>query len=64
MSDDMNKRGSQDRSRIALGEEHEVKYWTQSLGVSREELEEAVKSVGNSADKVRQHLEGKSSGGR
>ena len=62
MSDDMNKRGSQDRSRIALGEEHEVKYWTNKLGVSREELEEAVRSVGNSADKVKEHLQGSGRG--
>jgi hypothetical protein len=59
MSDDMNKRGPKDRSRIALGQEHEVTYWTKELGVSREQLEEAVKSVGNSADKVREHLTGK-----
>jgi hypothetical protein len=56
MSDDMNKRGPRDRSRIALGEEHEVKYWTKELGVSREELEQAVESVGNTVTKVREHL--------
>lgn len=56
MSDDKSKRGSQDRSRIALGEEYEVRYWTQKFGVSREQLEEAVRAVGNSADKVEEHL--------
>jgi hypothetical protein len=56
MSDDMNKRGPRDRSRIALGEEHEVRYWTNELGVSRDELEDAVKSVGNSVSKVREHI--------
>ena len=61
MSDDMNKRGPRDRSRISLGEEHEVRYWTKELGVSREELEKAVGSVGNMVDKVREHLK---SGGR
>lgn len=59
MSDDKSKRGSADRSRIALGEEHEVRYWTKELGVSQQELEEAVKSVGNSAQKVREHLRGR-----
>ena len=58
MSDDTSKRGPADRSRVALGEEHEVRYWTRELGASREELEEAVKSVGHSADKVREHLRG------
>ncbi len=56
MSDDLSKRGASDRSRISLNEEHEVSYWTKELGVSREQLEEAVKSVGNNADRVREHL--------
>lgn len=56
MPDDLSKRGTADRSRIALGEEHEVRYWTEKLGVSREELERAVNAVGNSADRVREHL--------
>jgi pyrroloquinoline quinone (PQQ) biosynthesis protein C len=56
MSDDKNNRGSQDRNRISLTEDYEVRHWTEALGVSREELEEAVKSVGNSAQKVREHF--------
>ena len=34
----------------------EVRYGTEQLGVSRKESEEAVKSVGNSAEKVRGHF--------
>jgi len=56
MADDMNNRGPQDRSRISLGEEHEVRYWTQALGVTREQLAAAVQAVGSSADRVRAHL--------
>ncbi len=56
MSDDMNNRGPQDRARISLTEEHEVRYWTNALGVTREQLADAVHAVGNSADKVRAHL--------
>ena len=56
MSDDKKQRGSRDRARISLGEEYEVRHWTKELGVTRKELEEAVKSVGNSAEKVRKHL--------
>ena len=56
MSDDLNNRSGGDRTRIALGEEHEVRYWTKALDVSREELEQAVKSVGNEASRVRAHL--------
>jgi hypothetical protein len=56
MPDDLSKRTGGDRARISLGEEHEVRYWTEKLGVSREELERAVNAVGNSADRVREHL--------
>jgi len=56
MSDDLSKRGQQDRSRINVNEEHEVRYWTEALGVSREQLVAAVERVGVSADAVRAHL--------
>jgi hypothetical protein len=56
MSDNTMNKGLQDRARINVHEEHEVRYWTQALGVTREQLEQAVKAVGVSADAVRQHL--------
>jgi hypothetical protein len=56
MSDDMKNRGPQDRARISLSEEHEVRYWTQALGVDKERLAAAVKAVGSSAERVREHL--------
>ncbi|MGB3044515.1 MAG: DUF3606 domain-containing protein [Xanthobacteraceae bacterium] len=56
MSDDLSNRGAQDRSRISMGEEHEVAYWTKALGVSREELQRAVDKVGNSTNAVRKEL--------
>jgi len=56
MADDLKNRGAQDRSRISMSEEHEVKYWTQALGVSREQLQRAVDKVGNSAAAVRKEL--------
>ena len=56
MSDDMKNRGAQDRSRISLAEEHEIRYWTHALGVSKEQLAAAVQAVGSSADRVRAHL--------
>ena len=56
MSDDLNKRGQQDRSRINVHEDHEVRYWTEALGVSRDQLEKAVHAVGPSATAVREHL--------
>lgn len=59
MSDDP-KKTSLDRKLISLDEEHEVRSWTQSLGCTPEQLREAVKAVGNSADAVRKHLASKS----
>ena len=56
MSDDMKNRSAQDRARINLSEEHEARYWTQALGVSKEQLAVAVQAVGSSADRVRAHL--------
>jgi hypothetical protein len=59
MSDNLQKSGQQDRSRINVHEEWEVRHWTEALGVSREELEKAVSEVGVSAEKVREHLKRK-----
>jgi len=56
MSDDKNLRAPQDASRIALGEDYEVAYWTEKFGVSRETLADAVNAVGNSASAVEEHL--------
>jgi hypothetical protein len=54
--DDLKNRGAADRTRINTHETHEVTYWTKELGVSREELERAVKAVGVMASDVRKHL--------
>lgn len=58
MSDDTTNRGPADRSRIALGEDYEVAYWTQELGVGEDRLREVIGRVGNSAEAVRTALEG------
>ncbi|PZR86544.1 MAG: DUF3606 domain-containing protein [Stutzerimonas stutzeri] len=56
MADDTSKRGPQDRSRISLSEDYEVRYWTDKFGISKEQLEDAVKKVGSSADAVEAEL--------
>lgn len=56
MSDNLNDRGQQDRSRINVHEEWEVRHWTEALGVSKEQLERAVRDVGPSVSAVREHL--------
>lgn len=58
MSDDKNNVGSPDCDRISLAEEYEVRDWTVSLGISEQELREAVDAVGNSVDAVRAYLKG------
>lgn len=54
--DDLSKKGQQDRSKINMHEEHEVRYWTKHLNVTKEELQRAVDKVGNSAAAVRKEL--------
>jgi len=46
MADDLTNKGPNDRNRINMHEDYEVKYWSHHLGVSREELKRAsTKSV-------------------
>ncbi len=56
MADDKTKRGPQDRSRINLSEDYEVRYWTDKLGVSKSQLEDIVRQVGSSASAVEEAL--------
>ena len=56
MADDLKSRGAQDRARVNVNEDHEVRYWTQKWGVSKEQLAAAVKKVGVSVDAVAQEL--------
>ncbi len=56
MSDDKTKAGGQDRSRISLSEDYEVRDWSKKFGVTPDELRAAVKAVGNTASTVEQHL--------
>lgn len=56
MSDNLNIKGPQDPNTINLHQQHEISYWTKTLGVSEEKLRNAVNAVGNSVAKVKQHL--------
>lgn len=60
MSDDKSKRGTPDRDRIDMNDPNEVRNWTRSLGVTKEELQRAVQAAGTQADKVREYLRGRS----
>ncbi len=56
MSDDKSKPGGQDRKRINVDEDYEVRDWSKRLGVSAEKLRAAVKVVGDRVDDVERHL--------
>ena len=57
MADDKTKRSPQDSSKVNVHEAYEVEYWTQKWGVSRAELEAAVKKVGTGAAAIAAELE-------
>jgi hypothetical protein len=59
VADDGSKKGPQDRSRINVHEDNELRYWAKALAASELEIREAVKAVGPSAEKVRALLESK-----
>ena len=56
--DSLKKRRQPDRSKIAMGEAQEVRYWTRHFDVSQAELARAVGKVGNSAAAVSKELGG------
>lgn len=51
------KRGrSQDRSKVAGGQDYEVNYEKDKLNVSAEEIKKAIKATGNSRKKVEEKI--------
>ena len=59
MVDNTTVRGPQDRSRVAMEQEHEVRYWTERFGVSREDLQAAVNTVGHSVSAIENYFKGR-----
>jgi len=59
MSDDKSQSGGSDRQRINQNQEYELRDWSQRLGTTPEKLKEAIRAVGDSADKVREYLRDK-----
>lgn len=56
MSDDKNQTGGQDRKRISLSDDYEVRDWREKFGVTPDRLREAVAKVGNQAEDVEREL--------
>jgi hypothetical protein len=59
MSDDPKKAHGQDRERINVNQDYELRDWAKSLGTTPERVKEAVQAVGDRAEKVREYLRDK-----
>jgi hypothetical protein len=58
MPDDKTQPGGQDRTRINIHEDFEVRDWSKKFGVSTDVLRAAVRAVGTHAATVEHHLKG------
>ena len=63
MVDNPGMRGPRDRQRIDIHQEHEVRYWSDKLGVTPEQLRDAVEAVGPMVEAVEQRVRGRSGRG-
>ena len=61
MADNLSERGAGDRARINIEQPYEVRYWSQKLGVTEEELRRVVEQVGPMAHRVEERLGRKAS---
>jgi len=52
MPDNKLNRGAQDRRRINVGEDYELRYWSQKLGITPDRLKELVEQVGDSVSAI------------
>lgn len=56
MSDDKNKQDARDRNQVAGNEDYEIDYLVKKLGVTREQVKEAIKAVGNNREQIEAYL--------
>jgi Protein of unknown function (DUF3606) len=56
MTDDRTQKGMQDRTRINTSEDYELRYWSETLGVTQYQLKAAVNKVGISVSAVEKEL--------
>ena len=59
MADDKSISNQQDRERINVNQDYELRDWAKTLNTTPEKLKEAVQAVGDRADKVREYLKDK-----
>lgn len=56
--DDKSRAHGQDRNRINVNQDYEVRDWARRFDASPQQIREAVEAVGDRADKVEMHLKG------
>ncbi len=56
MSDDKSKSGGQDRERINVHQDYELRDWAKSMNTTPERIKEAVQAVDDRAEKVREYI--------
>ena len=59
MPDNTQDRGQRDRQRIDADELYEMNYIVDKLGVTKEEVRNAIAEVGNNREKVEEYLRGR-----
>jgi len=59
MSDDKSNSQGQDRQRINVNQDYELRDWSRKFGVTPEELKRAVAKVGDRATDVERELKAK-----
>jgi hypothetical protein len=57
MADNRDNRSGRDRSRIAGNEDYELRYMAEKLGVTKNEVKQAIAAVGNDRKKVEEYLQ-------
>jgi len=60
MSDDKSQSQGQDRKRINVNQDYELRDWSRKFGVTPEQLKRAVAKVGDRADDVERELKSNS----
>jgi Protein of unknown function (DUF3606) len=56
MSDNLKIRRPQDPKQVNVHEAWELTYWSKTLGVTPDQLKQAVKAVGTQVSNVKRHL--------
>lgn len=54
MADDKNQVGGQDRSRVAAGQDYEVRHFAEQNGISVEQAEQLIARHGNNREELEQ----------